>query len=70
MEKALGIIKRWGVTGCLILALFWMNFRLDVLEERLYDCYEKRVLHVMQNNNIESTPLLAILPDKQKIKKA
>lgn len=69
MDKTLVFIKKWGVTGCLFLGLVWMNVRLNDIESRLYDCYEKRVLHVYKDTSINNTPLLAILPTKQKIKK-
>lgn len=68
MDKALTIVKKWGVTGCLALALVWFNFRLNILEERLYDCYEKRIDHVWQPS-ISHTPLYAILTEKQRIRK-
>ncbi len=69
MENVIVFIKKWGVNGCLVVGLFWMNGRLDVLEERLYDCYEKRVDHV-NNTKFNNAPLLAILPSKFKIEKS
>tara|TARA_R110000772_G_scaffold268028_1_gene393900 strand:- start:150 stop:359 length:210 start_codon:yes stop_codon:yes gene_type:complete len=69
MEKTLEIIKKWGVTGCLVVALFWMNGRLNGLETKLYDCYEKRVLKAYVDSFVDSE-LIAVKPKELKIKKA
>tara|TARA_R110000744_G_scaffold96503_2_gene186474 strand:+ start:2034 stop:2246 length:213 start_codon:yes stop_codon:yes gene_type:complete len=66
MVQGLKILKDWGVTGSLVIALVWMNTRIGEVEHRLYDCYEKRVMHV--NNGDETTvELIATIPDELKI---
>ena len=67
MVQGLKILKDWGVTGALVIALVWMNARIGDVEHRLYDCYEKRVMHV-DNGYKTQNKLLAILPKKIKIK--
>ena len=67
MVQGLKILKDWGVTGSLVIALVWMNTRIGEVEHRLYDCYEKRVMHV--NNGDESmVELIATIPEELKIK--
>jgi|TARA_R110002167_G_scaffold211640_1_gene416221 hypothetical protein len=66
MVQGLKLLKDWGVTGALVIALVWMNTRIGEVEHRLYDCYEKRVMHV---NNVEESmvELIATIPDELKI---
>ncbi len=33
-------IKKHGATGIMVVALIWMNNRLNTVEDRLYDCYD------------------------------
>lgn len=67
MVHTLKILKDWGVTGGLVIALFWMNSRIGEVEYRLYDCYEKRVMHVNNGNEVPNK-LLAVLPKELKMK--
>lgn len=34
-------IKKHGATGVMVVALVWMNNRLNFVEDRLYDCYDR-----------------------------
>jgi hypothetical protein len=66
MVQGLKILKDWGVTGALVIALFWMNARIGEVEHRLYDCYEKRVMHV-NNGDEAAVELIATIPKEFKI---
>jgi len=71
VEYAIELIKKHGLL-MLIALLFYadkqsMSDRLDIVEERLYDCYEDQLRtssfsFVDYNERIDSRPVFAILP--------
>ena len=38
------LITDYGVKGILLVGIFWMNARLGAVEDRLYNCFEQRLL--------------------------
>jgi len=65
MEQLIFLSKKYGVTGLLVVWLFWTNERLTKVENELHRCYENSY----QKNN-SSLPIkediknFAILPQK------
>lgn len=45
MEQALKVIKEYGISAVMGFALLYMNNRLSIVEDRLYQCYEMRILN-------------------------
>lgn len=44
MELSLESVSKLGFNAGLVVAVVWLSNRVNVIEERLYDCYEQRVL--------------------------
>ena len=71
--------KKHGISVLLIFALFWLNSRLSVseekigkLEDKLYDCLEDKSNIAVSHPNSKKDyqyehQILAVLPDKIKI---
>lgn len=62
-------VKKHGATGVMVVALVWMNNRLNVVEDRLYDCYENLATSavIMPSQQHREMPIsrknmLAVLP--------
>ena len=45
MTEAYELVKKHGVNAVLFFALYWMNGRLESVEEKLYNCYDKLTIH-------------------------
>jgi hypothetical protein len=58
-------IAKYGVMPLLIVAIIWMNNRLNEVERRLYDCMEKRIERTTERH-IKRQINYAILPKKQR----
>ena len=72
MGETLAIINKWGVTAVMAIAIVWFNARLNSVEDKLYDCYEKRLVskNIKTGYNYEVLPRqVAILPNEIKIEK-
>jgi hypothetical protein len=44
MELALKLIKEYGISAVLAFGLIYMNNRVTKVEEKLFDCYEARIV--------------------------
>ena len=66
MAKNIEFITKYGVNGLLVVALVWMNNRLDKVEEKLYDCYEQQIATTNTHKPIEPIKYkcYAVLPEK------
>lgn len=70
MEQFFNLVKNYGVNVVLVFGLLWMNARLNSVESRLFDCYEKRVLHAdINDRNDNGGRLVAVLPSEMRIRK-
>lgn len=71
MEQALKVIKEYGISAVMGFALLYMNNRLSIVEERLYQCYEMRILNSfdVRENFEEPRRYYAILPHEIRIEK-
>jgi hypothetical protein len=68
---AIDLIKKYGVTGVLFLWLLSVNFKVNKLEEKLYDCYEDQIrAATTRTAHIKRVEVYAVLPNETKIKKA
>lgn len=75
MMTAIAIIeatKKNGISVLLASALFWLNGRLNNIEEkyaavemRLYDCLEDKLQSSSINHNIKKEYIYAILPKEE-----
>jgi hypothetical protein len=73
MTEAFELIKKHGVLGVLCVWLFFMNNRLSTVEEKLYDCYDDKIVMQHQANNSTihlHERIIAILPDERKYYKS
>jgi hypothetical protein len=78
LKAVLEALSKHGVRGLMVIALIWMNSRLNTVEERLYKCYDdKEDLYfrtdksVKNDNNKNFTypaVLIAALPNDRKQK--
>lgn len=68
MKESIELVNKYGINAVLFIALFWMNSRLSDVESRLYNCYDKLSISEASTNTKEHLQLVAILPDKIKIK--
>jgi len=75
----LELIKKHGVTACLVFAILFLNSKLNRTEDkienveaRLYDCYEDKFQqqNKLTKNNIQRYEILAVLPEKSRIRHA
>lgn len=71
METSLKLLKEYGITAVMAFGLLYLNSRLNVVEDRLYQCYEARILNSF--NQLEDRPIInkriyAILPNELRIK--
>ena len=66
MAEKIEFIRKYGVNGLLVVAVVWMNNRLDKVEEKLYDCYENQIATTNTHEPIVPIKLkcYAILPEK------
>lgn len=74
METALKLIKEYGINAVLAIGLLYMNNRVTKVEEKLFDCYEARIIETRLNANNDSTVTdcckqYAVLVREPKIKK-
>ena len=60
-------IEKYGVIALMFGAILWLNARLNNVEEKLYDCMEKRA-EKTTDRYIDRQINYAILPKKPKIK--
>ena len=65
MSITMDDIAKYGVMPLLIVAIIWMNNRLNEVERRLYDCMEKRIERTTERH-IKRQINYAILPKKQR----
>ena len=71
MEQALKVLKEYGITAAMGFALLYMNNRLSMVEDKLYNCYEMRILNSFSatDENIElPRRVYAVLPHEIRIK--
>lgn len=68
MKESIELVNKYGINAVLFIALFWMNSRLSDVESRLYNCYDKLSISQASKDVKDHFPLVAILPDKIKIK--
>jgi hypothetical protein len=65
MVSALEAINKYGIPAGMAIAIVWFNNRLNVVEERLYDCYEQRVFTsapISHKKQVEKNFVFAIIP--------
>lgn len=69
-ESVYSLIKKHGMAGGMAVALIWFNNRLNIVEERLYDCYEDKAIMrsapISDISTVKLERLYAILPSKCK----
>lgn len=69
VKKYLEAGKKYGATGVLALWVGVNHARVTDLESKLDDCYgDKQVVYRVAENHNSNSILLAVLPDKIKIK--
>lgn len=73
MKEALEVLNKYGISAGMVIALIWMNSRLNLVEDRLYDCYNEQIIRNRafntQDKEIKLMPLqVAILPEPIKPK--
>lgn len=67
MEQLLIFSKKYGVTGLLVVWLWWTNERLSKVENELHICYQNSYNKQNQQSGIKyNSQNFAILPKKQK----
>lgn len=73
MEQTLKLLDKYGISAALLFAVIWMNARVSDVEERLFDCYEKRVLTSMSNLDADISTddrkIYAVLPNEIRIRR-
>ena len=67
IDNLIEVIKKHGATGVLAVWLLVMNARVTTLESQLYECYRSKMV---ENVLIKKQQLVAILPEKIRIKYA
>jgi hypothetical protein len=65
MSITMDDIAKYGVMPLLIVAIIWMNNRLNEVERRLYDCMEKRIERTTERH-VKRHINYAIIPKKQR----
>jgi hypothetical protein len=68
MTDFVNIVKTYGATGLLAVAVWWQNSRITDIEQRLHNCYEARIIEKgrTSESHVMSVKLVAVLPKKQK----
>lgn len=66
IDNLIEVIKKHGATGVLAVWLLVTNARVTTLESQLYECYRSK----MVENVLKKQQLVAILPEKIRIKYA
>jgi len=74
METALKLLKEYGINAVLAFGLIWMNTRVSTLEEKLFECYEARIVETKLNANKDKSintrlKQYAVLVQEPKIKR-
>jgi hypothetical protein len=65
MITTLEALNKYGIPAGMAIAIVWFNNRLNVVEERLYDCYEQRVFTsapVSHRKHVEKDFVFAVIP--------
>jgi hypothetical protein len=65
MIESYELVKKYGVNAICFLALFWMNSRLETVENKLYSCWEAKAIYQRNLSKEElkhTTKLIAIVP--------
>jgi len=72
MLEILETIKKHGALGMTVIALIWMNSRLNSVEDKLFNCLSsnQEIRQASTRNKVEiKEKLIAILPNDRKNKK-
>jgi len=72
MLEILETIKKHGALGMTVIALIWMNSRLNSVEDKLYSCLSanQEIRQASTHSKVEiKEKLIAILPNDRKNKK-
>ena len=70
-EKSLELITKYGALAVMFLWLCSVNWKVNKLEEQLYDCYEDQIKSATTRTaHIERVEVYAILPNETKIVKS
>ena len=72
MLEILETIKKHGALGMTVIALIWMNSRLNSVEDKLYNCLSanQEIRQASTHSKVEiKEKLIAILPNDRKNKK-
>jgi hypothetical protein len=72
MLEILETIKKHGALGMTVIALIWMNSRLNSVEDKLYNCLSENqeIRQASTHSKVEiKEKLIAILPNDRKNKK-
>jgi len=66
MIESYELVKKYGINALCFLALFWMNSRLENVENKLYSCWEAKAIYQRNlskedkiNNRVK---LIAVVP--------
>lgn len=66
-------IRDYGINAILVVAVIWMNSRVNEVELKLYDCFQHRIdekwRNFYPNPQVTSMKNFAILPEEIKIRK-
>ena len=65
MLSALDAINKYGIPAGMAIAIVWFNNRLNIVEDRLYDCYEQQYFKsapTSDKRQIEKDFVFAIIP--------
>ena len=65
MIESYELVKKYGVNALCFLALFWMNSRLENVENKLYSCWEAKAIYQrnLSKEELRNTiKLIAIVP--------
>jgi len=66
MKETLDALNKYGVTAGMVVAVIWLNSRLDTVEERLYDCWKDQLRQSQPQTEKHFNPpefRVAILPE-------
>jgi hypothetical protein len=71
MIESFELIKKHGISALCFLALWWMNARLENVEDKLYNCYDRLTYKAegLHKRHINKQHIYAILPHDVTIKK-
>ena len=63
MIEAFELVKKHGISALCFCALWWMNARLENVEEKLYHCYDQLTYKAsrLHKNEPQKTEYFAIL---------